>query len=179
MESTKSAGFGPFRYSPLSLFAAGFISVLVFQMGAIAVLHAIGAVPFTPFPYTATRPMGVPQIWSFAFWGGMRDRAVRIAQASSGFLYCVSITGITGARESIPEELLEQLAWLRTQTQLPLCVGFGISKPVHVQKLKDVADGVIVGSAIVRQLEQARARPAAEVIAQIGQYVQTLIEPLQ
>jgi tryptophan synthase alpha chain len=108
-----------------------------------------------------------------------RDRAVRIAQASSGFLYCVSVTGITGARESIPEELLEQLAWLRTQTQLPLCVGFGISKPEHVQKLKNVADGVIVGSAIVRQLEQASARPTAEIIAQIGQYVQILIEPLQ
>jgi tryptophan synthase alpha chain len=108
-----------------------------------------------------------------------RERAARIAQASSGFLYCVSVTGITGERERLPEELLEQLAWLRTQTDLPLCVGFGISKPEHVRMLKPAADGVIVGSAIVRQLEQAAGRPRSEVIAGIGRYVQTLIEALE
>jgi tryptophan synthase alpha chain len=107
-----------------------------------------------------------------------RDRAVRIAKSSSGFLYCVSVTGITGARDRLPDELLQQLAWLRTQTDLPLCVGFGVSKPEHVRMLKKAADGVIVGSAIVRQLEQADKRPAQEIIADIGHYVATLIEPL-
>jgi tryptophan synthase alpha chain len=107
-----------------------------------------------------------------------RDRAVRIAQASSGFLYCVSVTGITGERDRLPDELLEQLTWLRTQTDLPLCVGFGISKPEHARVLKPLADGIIVGSAIVRRLEKADSRSAAEIIAEIGEYVQTLIEPL-
>jgi hypothetical protein len=59
-----------YRYSPIVLFVAGAISVLLFQMGAIAVLHALGyAGP--PFGYAPTKPMGVPQTWSFAFWGGL------------------------------------------------------------------------------------------------------------
>src|SRR5215831_8004368 len=60
-----------FRHSIVSCFAAGFISVLLFQMGAIAILNALGLVPFQPFGYAATKPLGVPQIWSFAFWGGI------------------------------------------------------------------------------------------------------------
>jgi hypothetical protein len=59
-----------FRYSPIVLFIAGAISVLVFQMGTIAVLHALGLAG-APFAYGATKPMGVPQTWSFAFWGGV------------------------------------------------------------------------------------------------------------
>ena len=58
-----------FRYSPISLFAAGFISVLVFQQGALAILHAVGFTPATPFSASRTWPLDVPQIWSFAFWG--------------------------------------------------------------------------------------------------------------
>jgi len=57
-----------------------------------------------------------------------RERAKRIAQLSTGFLYCVSVVGITGERTELPPDLLNQLRWLRTQTSLPLCVGFGISK---------------------------------------------------
>jgi hypothetical protein len=60
-----------FRYSPFSLFAAGFISVLLFQQGAVAILHAVGFTPATPFPASRTWPLGVPQIWSWAFWGGV------------------------------------------------------------------------------------------------------------
>ncbi len=79
-----------------------------------------------------------------------RERARAIAQRSTGFLYCVSVAGITGERDRLPTELLDQLAWLRGQTDVPLCVGFGVSKPEHVRTLRDVADGVIVGSAFVR-----------------------------
>ena len=107
-----------------------------------------------------------------------RDRAARIARASTGFLYCVSVTGITGERDRLPDELLDQLRWLRTQTDLPLCVGFGISRPEHVWALREVADGVIVGSAIVRRLEQAPARPLAEVTRDVGDLVQSLAEAL-
>jgi hypothetical protein len=60
-----------FRYSPISLFAIGFISVLVFQQGALAILNAMGLTPPTPFSASRTWPLGVPQIWSWALWGGM------------------------------------------------------------------------------------------------------------
>jgi tryptophan synthase alpha chain len=105
-----------------------------------------------------------------------RKRAVQIANLSTGFLYCVSVTGITGERDRLPDELLDQLAWLRTQTDLPLCVGFGISKPEHVRMLRDVADGVIVGSAIVRRLEVPR--PVEEIARDVGALVRSLIEAL-
>ncbi len=62
---------GLFRFNPITLFACGFISVLVFQMGANAIMHALGYVPMPPFPYRATTPLGVPQTWSLAFWGGV------------------------------------------------------------------------------------------------------------
>jgi tryptophan synthase alpha chain len=107
-----------------------------------------------------------------------RDRALRIAQASTGFLYCVSVVGITGERAAIPPQLLDQLRWLRAQTPLPLCVGFGISKPEHVRTLRDCADGVIVGSALVRRLEEIGRRPRAQVVAEIGEHVEGLVKAL-
>jgi tryptophan synthase alpha chain len=107
-----------------------------------------------------------------------RDRAVRIAKMSTGFLYCVSVTGITGERTSLPAELPPQLAWLRQQTDLPLCVGFGVSQPDHVRMLRPLVDGVIVGSALVRRLEQAGSRPLAEISADIGALAQALAEAL-
>jgi tryptophan synthase alpha chain len=81
------------------------------------------------------------------------ERAARIAATSTGFLYVVSITGITGTRTSLPEQLKQQLAELRKLTNLPLCVGFGISLAEHAKLLVGHADGVIVGSALVRCLE--------------------------
>jgi tryptophan synthase alpha chain len=107
-----------------------------------------------------------------------RDRAARIARMSTGFLYCVSVTGITGERERLPAELLGQIRDLRDQTELPICVGFGISKPEHVRLLRDVADGVIVGSALVRRMEGVGARPLPEVIEEIGGLAQALAEAL-
>jgi len=108
-----------------------------------------------------------------------RDRAIQIAKLSTGFLYCVSITGITGERDRLPEELRDQLAWLREKTDLPLCVGFGVSRPEHVRMLREFADGVIVGSAIVRRVEQAGARPFADVVRDVGDLAQSLIEALE
>jgi tryptophan synthase alpha chain len=83
------------------------------------------------------------------------ERAARIVARSTGFVYCVSVAGITGERTTLPAELLDQLHWLRERTVLPLCVGFGVSKPEHVRMLREHCDGVIVGSAIVRLLEKA------------------------
>jgi tryptophan synthase alpha chain len=82
-------------------------------------------------------------------------RAEKIVRLSTGFVYCVSIAGITGERDRLPDELLVQLKQLRCMTSLPLCVGFGVGKPEQVRTLREIADGVIVGSAIVRRLEKA------------------------
>lgn len=105
-----------------------------------------------------------------------RERATRIAQLSTGFLYCVSVVGITGERSQLPADLLEQLRWLRTRTTLPMCVGFGISTPDHVRALRDSADGVIVGSALVRKLEAKK--PVDEMVKNVGDLVQELAAAL-
>jgi tryptophan synthase alpha chain len=103
-----------------------------------------------------------------------RERAVRIARQSTGFLYCVSVTGITGERDGIPAALPEQMKWLRTQTDLPLCIGFGVSKPEHVTMLRELGDGVIVGSAIVRRLEEIGRRPQEDVARDVGDLADSL-----
>ncbi len=82
-------------------------------------------------------------------------RTQEILDASSGFVYCVSVAGTTGVRKELPPELTQQLIRLRKTTSLPLAVGFGISGPDQVAALEGVADGVIVGSAIVRIMADA------------------------
>ena len=100
-----------------------------------------------------------------------RDRAVRIARATTGFIYYVSVAGITGERTTLPPDLAENVAWLRTQTELPICIGFGISLPEHIRTLAPVADGLIIGSALVRRLIGAEGRPRSEVVAEIGRMI--------
>lgn len=107
-----------------------------------------------------------------------RERAVEIARVSTGFIYFVSITGITGERATIPESVLEQVAWLKTQTKLPICIGFGISRPEHIRMLAPVADGVIVGSAIVRRVAEAGTRPTELIVREIGDYVESMLDAL-
>ena len=107
-----------------------------------------------------------------------RDRALQIAQRTTGFIYYVSVTGITGERTELPAELLDNVAWLREQTDLPVCIGFGISQPDHVRMLAPVADGLIVGSAIVRRMAQAAGGPREKMLAEIGEYVDSLLAAL-
>lgn len=101
------------------------------------------------------------------------ERAEKVVKACSGFVYVVSVVGITGARDAMPADLTQQIARLRTMTDLPLCVGFGVSRPEHVRSLKDVADGVIVGSALVKRLEAAVADRSATL-----REVQALVKEL-
>ncbi|MCR4414290.1 MAG: tryptophan synthase subunit alpha [Thermoguttaceae bacterium] len=107
-----------------------------------------------------------------------RERALRIAEETSGFIYYVSVTGITGERTELPRQLLDNVAWLRGRTSLPICIGFGVSRPEHVRMLAPVADGLIVGSAIVRRVAEAASRPRREVLAEIGDYAAELLGAL-
>lgn len=107
-----------------------------------------------------------------------RDRAKRILELSTGFAYYVSVTGITGERDAIPQEVIDSVGWLREQSKLPICIGFGVSKPEHVKALAPVADGLIVGSAIVRRMADAAERPRQQVLEELGAYVAELVAEL-
>ena len=92
------------------------------------------------------------------------ERLKRIADVSSGFLYVISRTGVTGTKDSLPEDLPALVRRVRAVTSLPIAVGFGISLPGHVSILGGLADAAVVGSALVREVEQA-ATPEAAVAA--------------
>lgn len=101
------------------------------------------------------------------------DRAERIAKGSTGFLYIITVAGTTGARTELPPDLDRRLDQFRTWTSVPLCVGFGISQPQQVKALAGRADGVIVGSAIVRQVEGVKPGDASGV-DRVADYVASL-----
>jgi len=96
-------------------------------------------------------------------------RLAKIAEVSSGFLYLISRTGVTGERSVLPEELPELARRVRRFTKLPLAVGFGISQPSHVSVLGGIADAAVVGSALVAEIEKSTSADdaAARVAAKI------------
>ena len=89
------------------------------------------------------------------------ERLTKIAAASSGFLYLISRTGVTGAKDALPDDLPTLLRRARAVTQLPIAVGFGISLPGHVSVLGGLADAAVVGSALVSEIENAKSVDAA------------------
>jgi tryptophan synthase alpha chain len=103
-----------------------------------------------------------------------RERQLKIAATTTGFLYYVSVTGITGERRALPAELTTNVGWLREQTELPICIGFGISQPEHVAQLAPVADGVIVGSALVRRIAELPPAGTPDRLRSIVDYLATL-----
>jgi tryptophan synthase alpha chain len=86
------------------------------------------------------------------------ERLAKIAAVSTGFLYLISRTGVTGAKDVLPDDLPALLRRARHVTQLPIAVGFGISLPGHVSVLGGLADAAVVGSALVAEIENATAR---------------------
>ncbi len=85
------------------------------------------------------------------------DRIRLVAGKASGFIYLVSLTGVTGARDELPQELEDFVARVRASTEKPLCVGFGVSTPEQAQRIAKVADGVIVGSRIIQLLDEDKS----------------------
>ncbi|MGE0784493.1 MAG: tryptophan synthase subunit alpha [Sandaracinaceae bacterium] len=89
------------------------------------------------------------------------ERATAIGRAAGSFVYCVSMTGVTGAKSAALEEAAERAAKVRALTSRPVAVGFGVRTPADVATLADRADGIVVGSAVVEAIADATDAPAA------------------
>jgi len=89
------------------------------------------------------------------------ERLKTIAGVTSGFLYLISRTGVTGAKDSLPDDLPSLIRRVRAHTNLPLAVGFGISQPGHVSLLGGLADAAVIGSSLVSEIEKAESVEAA------------------
>ena len=96
---------------------------------------------------------------------------------TSGFIYYVSVTGITGERNDLPPDIVENVEWLRENGNLPVCIGFGISEPKHVKQLAPHSDGLIVGSAIVRRIASTEGSDSDKVDA-VASYVKEMLAAL-
>ncbi len=101
-----------------------------------------------------------------------RERLRKISDASTGFIYYVSLTGTTGARNKLPKEISGSLRRLKRVTKKPVCVGFGISTPNQVRSISKSADGVIVGSAIIKVIERNIGKK--DLVKKVGRFVQCL-----
>jgi len=104
------------------------------------------------------------------------ERIAKIAAMASGFIYHVSLTGVTGERATIAADLGENIARIRAATALPIAVGFGVSKPEHVAAIAKLADGVVVGSAIVKRVGAGGDSNA--MVSGVEQFARELAAPL-
>jgi len=99
------------------------------------------------------------------------ERLRLIAAQAAGFIYCVSVAGVTGARSELPSDLGDFIGRVRRCTALPLAVGFGISRREHVESLAGIVDGAVIGSAT---MDLINSLPPAERAAAVREYVETL-----
>jgi len=105
------------------------------------------------------------------------ERIELASRYSRGFLYYVSVTGVTGTRGKLPDEMETAIGEIRKFSQKPVSVGFGISTPDQVKEASCIADGVIVGSAIVKMIEENLKQP--DLITKVGGIVSSLTEALR
>jgi len=100
-----------------------------------------------------------------------QSRITQVARSGSGFLYYVTVTGVTGVREAVASNLTEDLARIRSSSKLPVVAGFGIATPQQAAQVAATADGVVVGSAIVKLFEQYQGE---QLITEVTQLVRSL-----
>jgi tryptophan synthase alpha chain len=103
------------------------------------------------------------------------QRRAEIARLSSGFVYYLSVSGITGERDQLPADLASNVRQLKGLTDRPVCVGFGISTPAHVAQLRGVADGAIVGSALVKRMKARLKDGPVALAAEAGGFTRELL----
>ena len=107
------------------------------------------------------------------------DRRIEIARHCRGFVYFISVSGITGERAELPQSTIDGVAELRTHIDTPICVGFGISNPQTVAAVCAVADGAIVGSAIIHRITDHKDAPTDQLVSAVGEFVETLLAPVK
>jgi len=105
------------------------------------------------------------------------DRVKLASRYSRGFLYYVSVTGVTGTRGKLPDGMEAGIRQMRKYSQKPVAVGFGVSTPEQVKEVSRIADGVIVGSAIVKIIEENLNHP--DLVIRVGRFVASLAEALE
>lgn len=106
------------------------------------------------------------------------ERVKIIAEACTGFIYCVSLTGVTGARDTISGMLAPTLERIKQHTDKPVAVGFGVSTPAQAREVAAMADGVIVGSAIVNVIE-AHVNEPGELLSSVRDFAASLVEAVK
>lgn len=106
------------------------------------------------------------------------ERLARVGQTAPGFIYCVSLTGVTGVRDHVPADIEDFIKRVRSCCTQPLAIGFGISNPAQAARLARLGDAVIVGSAIVRVVEQYSADPA-KMLAEVARLVRQLKQAIR
>lgn len=163
-------------YNPVLAFGLEAFAAAAAKVGVDGVIVADLPVEEAEALDAATAAMGVDLVQLVAPTStGARMR--RIARQSRGFIYLVSLTGVTGERRELPPELAAQIRALRLVTTKPVCVGFGIGTPEQVAMVGELADGVIVGSAIVRCIEDHADSPG--LVPAVGEFIASLKAPLR
>jgi len=102
-------------------------------------------------------------------------RRMEIVKLCTGFVYYLSVSGITGERTQLPADLAANVTELKMTTDVPVCVGFGISTAAHVSQLSQIADGAIVGSAMVKRMKQHLGEGADSIAKVVGEYCRVLL----
>jgi len=106
-------------------------------------------------------------------------RRRKVIAHATGFIYCVAVTGITGERADLPTDLDAYVRGVKDEAKVPVCVGFGLSRPEHVQAVAEVADGAIVGSAIIHRIAECGQVPPARVAEAVADLCADLSAPLR
>jgi len=104
-----------------------------------------------------------------------RERRLEIARLCSGFVYYLSVSGITGERDQLPADLTQNVRELKSNTDVPVCIGFGIHRAGQVEQLRGIADGAIVGTAFVRRMKEHASEGSAGIAAVLGRYCRELL----
>lgn len=102
-----------------------------------------------------------------------RERIKFVSGVSRGFIYYVSLTGVTGPRQNLPKDLINNLKGIKNLTDKPVCVGFGVSRPEQVKAIYKISDGVIVGSAIIKKIRENIDKP--DLVKRVGKFVSGLM----
>jgi tryptophan synthase alpha chain len=105
------------------------------------------------------------------------QRLEQIAQRSRGFIYLVSVTGVTGVRQQIPVSIADKINQIKRLTGKPVCVGFGISNPAQARRIAELADGVIVGSALVKLIRENRKR--SQILKKVSSFLGSLKKAME